>query len=346
MGKYNEIQEETTQSWGSNSFTTTVKEDTVEFDSAKDKFTFKDEVEVPSLKVNGESVSSQVQSDWNQNDNTKADYIKNKPSIPTPEPQVQADWNQNDNTAADYIKNRICYDSSAEKTILPETQVQRTAENYGYAYFDFPGTTSFKNGFWYITNIDSDPSRICYCSTSGSNASFSTGTVTIEYVQNSPWSGHNGRYNDNYSEVPSYHTLQIMETVVSFIGSSPSGTYTTNGNSITAGKNYFIGIYNSSGNYTFIKSYSAVAENNAESKPTLTFGENDTTITYATGNVTVNNAEAGVFYVVVELESLVNGIDDKYIPQLGGVQFKIEGSPAALKASLDGGSTWQTVTLS
>lgn len=32
--------------------------------------------------------------------------------------------------------------------------------------------------------------------------------------------------------------------------------------------------------------------------------------------------------------------------QISTVQFKIEGSPAALKVSLDGGSTWQTVTLS
>ena len=34
MGKLNEIQEQTTQSWGDNSFTTTITNDTVEFDSA------------------------------------------------------------------------------------------------------------------------------------------------------------------------------------------------------------------------------------------------------------------------------------------------------------------------
>lgn len=54
MGKFNEIQEQTTQSWGSNSFTTTIKDNTVEFDSAKDKFTFTDPVEVPSINVNGQ----------------------------------------------------------------------------------------------------------------------------------------------------------------------------------------------------------------------------------------------------------------------------------------------------
>lgn len=43
------------------------------------------------------------------------------------------------------------------------------------------------------------------------------------------------------------------------------------------------------------------------------------------------------------LEENVSSINNKYIPQLGGVQFKISGS--SLQASLDGGSTWQTVTL-
>ena len=45
-----------------------------------------------------------VQSDWNQDDNAKPDYIKNKPTIPAA--QIQSDWNQSDNTAADYIKNK------------------------------------------------------------------------------------------------------------------------------------------------------------------------------------------------------------------------------------------------
>ena len=47
---------------------------------------------------------AQIQSDWNQSDNTAKDYIKNKPNIPAA--QVQADWDQSDNSAADYIKNK------------------------------------------------------------------------------------------------------------------------------------------------------------------------------------------------------------------------------------------------
>ena len=84
MGNLNEIQKQTTQSYGDNSFTTTIKENTVEFDSAKDSFTFNDEVNVPSLKVNGEEITPsepQVQADWNQTTSTGPDYIKNKPAI-------------------------------------------------------------------------------------------------------------------------------------------------------------------------------------------------------------------------------------------------------------------------
>ena len=58
MGKLNEIQEQTTQSWGDNSFTTSIKVDTVEFDSAKDSFTFNDPVNVPGLKINGTEIAT------------------------------------------------------------------------------------------------------------------------------------------------------------------------------------------------------------------------------------------------------------------------------------------------
>lgn len=198
MGKLNEIQQEATQSWGSNSFTTTIKEDTVEFDSVKDKFTFKDEVEVPSLKVNGESVSSQVQSDWNQNDNTKADYIKNKPTIPSAQvqsdwnqsdseavdyiknkptitPQVQADWNQNDNTASDYIKNRICYsetsghsykngdtDVSIEVSLGPTATLKYDVYDYLESTDEILGRTLTINVMSQSTEIYIDSSAIMF----------------------------------------------------------------------------------------------------------------------------------------------------------------------------------------
>lgn len=54
-----------------------------------------------------------VQSDWNESDNTKLDYIKNKPTIP--DAQIQSDWSQSDNTKKDYIKN---------KPTIPDAQIQ------------------------------------------------------------------------------------------------------------------------------------------------------------------------------------------------------------------------------
>ena len=50
------------------------------------------------------TIPGQVQSDWNQTDNSEADYIKNKPTIP--DAQIQSDWNQTNNAQKDYIKHK------------------------------------------------------------------------------------------------------------------------------------------------------------------------------------------------------------------------------------------------
>lgn len=79
--------------------------------------------------VTGIIPEAQVQSDWNQNDSTQPDYIKNKPIIPSVEglatveqvsavsgylqneidnipAQVQSDWTEDDNMDPAYIKNK------------------------------------------------------------------------------------------------------------------------------------------------------------------------------------------------------------------------------------------------
>ena len=66
--------------------------------------------------------AAQIQSDWNQSDNTSLDYIKNKPNLSTvatsgsytdltntptiPSAPVQSDWNESDNTSLAYIANK------------------------------------------------------------------------------------------------------------------------------------------------------------------------------------------------------------------------------------------------
>lgn len=48
--------------------------------------------------------AAQIQSDWNQSNNTLLDFIKNKPTIPSA--QIQSDWNQANSGLLDFIKNK------------------------------------------------------------------------------------------------------------------------------------------------------------------------------------------------------------------------------------------------
>lgn len=128
MGKFNDIQEQSTQSWGSNSFTTRIESDKVVFDSQKDKFAFADPVEVPSLTVNGE------------------------PITPT-EPQKQADWNQNNSEEVDYIKNRTHYIETTYETLVNETLSNPTAIGIVYTFLT-NATFTFEEGKTYKVTVD------------------------------------------------------------------------------------------------------------------------------------------------------------------------------------------------
>lgn len=79
-------------------------------------------VNIADISINGETTpvyapegggGEQVQSDWEQVDDTAVDFIKNKPTIPAA--QAQADWTQSDSSAADFIKH---------KPSIPAAQVQ------------------------------------------------------------------------------------------------------------------------------------------------------------------------------------------------------------------------------
>ena len=79
----------------------------------------------PTLKDKIDTVEgyAKTQSDWSQSDNTKIDYIKNKPNLaavatsgsyndlsnkPTiPAAQIQSDWTQTNSSSKDFIKNKI-----------------------------------------------------------------------------------------------------------------------------------------------------------------------------------------------------------------------------------------------
>ena len=55
-------------------------------------------------EIAGDIPAAQIQSDWEQDDSSKVDFIKNKPTIPAA--QVQSDWNQADSEEPDFIKNK------------------------------------------------------------------------------------------------------------------------------------------------------------------------------------------------------------------------------------------------
>jgi hypothetical protein len=56
------------------------------------------------LRTGTSPESSQVQSDWEEDDPDDPAYIKNKPTIP--DEQIQADFNQTNQSAKDFIKNK------------------------------------------------------------------------------------------------------------------------------------------------------------------------------------------------------------------------------------------------
>lgn len=160
----------------------------------------------------------------------------------------------------------------------------------------------------------------------------------------------NGRFNQNNGD----YKIQLVNTIFSLISLSDA-TYSSPmySSPLQIGKKYHIIKWNSN-NYQILDEFDAVAKN---VEPNLYIqldlnesgahiGCLDDRGNYSWIIAGFENPASDVGYIIQEYEPDIVPIDDKFIPQLSGVKFKIEGSPAVLKASLDGGETWQTVTLS
>ena len=368
MGKLNEIQKQMTQSYGDNAFTTTIKDDTVEFDSLKDKFTFADEVEVPSLKVNGESVSSQVQSDWNQNDSEAADYIKNKPEIPTPEPQVQADWNQNDSSAVDYVKNRPFY-QIGEASLIGEVVASTSM-------MSFILSTALINDKTYTVNINGTDYSVT--STIGAG-----GLVTL----NSPYGNIFYDPNHTVAQTPNnafvasagngdtikiYNYVDIVKLNSKFL----DGVLIKRGSS--AGSNIFNNSYNNN-SATGENSSSFGSGTTASGYCSTSFGDGTTASEYCSASfgVGTTSTKPGQFvFGTYNISDTSSGAIGKYAEIVGngsnasnksnartldwtgnevlsgtltiggasGATIKVDSG--ALKVSFDGGTTWLTISAS
>lgn len=72
---------------------------------------------------------------------------------------VQSDWNQNDTTAKDYIKNRICYTKDATETIVLNSTLSFTdisqQDKTVFSYQDTSSSIKFNEGTVYNVNFDS-----------------------------------------------------------------------------------------------------------------------------------------------------------------------------------------------
>ena len=315
MGNLNEIQKQTTQSYGDNSFTTTIKENTVEFDSAKDSFTFNDEVNVPSLKVNGQEITpseSQVQADWNQNDSEAVDYIKNKPTIPST--QKQADWNQTTSTGPDYIKNKPAIKAGqGAKSII---EGNGTSASGIFSHAEGSGTSASGN-FSHAEGDGSTASGTCSHAEGGTTASAS--------YSHAEGSGTTAGGEKSHAE-GSYTTASGMASHAEGTSTTASGSYSHAEGLQTKAKNrsqHVFGEYNiadpspsapdARGNYVEIVGNGANV--NAKSNVrTLDWSGNE----MLTGTLTIGGAS--------------------------GATLKVESG--ALKVSFDGGTTWLTVSAS
>jgi hypothetical protein len=151
-----------------------------------------------------------IQSDWNQNDSTADDFIKNKPSIPAA--QIQSNWGQTDNTKLDYIQNKPSIPSAANSGALNIQQNGVSA---------YTGGTSF--------NADSSSAATANIVTDDwvATGSVQSGSVTFNNIDDTNNYGYKPYFSvdDNSTELnPTYE----LTTLIGAGTSSMSVTYTTN----------------------------------------------------------------------------------------------------------------------
>lgn len=124
---------------------------------------------------------------------------------------VQPDWNQNDTTAADYVKNRPCYTEVVLKEVLPETSVIMVENEYGNSV-ELP---SFNEGLVSGTTYEVNFDGTVYSCVAGSS---SYGSVFVgdedETYPNYPFyvsyevDGDN-IYTNLYTKANGSHTISI-----------------------------------------------------------------------------------------------------------------------------------------
>ena len=102
--------------------------------------------------------------------------------------QVQADWNQNDENAPDYIKNRICYEDSEIRIDADVTSDSSTT------YFDF--VYPIQAGQSYLVTFNDVEEEIIAVQQGNyivlPHSQNSDGFIGYQNPQSGTWDGHNG----------------------------------------------------------------------------------------------------------------------------------------------------------
>ena len=169
--------------------------------------------------------STQVQSDWNQSDNTAVDYIKNKPTIPTVPTNVSAFTND-----AGYTTFDGDYNSLTNKPTIPAAQVQSDWNaNSGVAQIlnkptiptktseltNDSGFTTFDGDYNSLTNKPTIPTVPTNVSAFTNDAGYLTqhqslqGYATETWVQQQGYSTFDGDYN-SLSNKPTIPAAQVQ----------------------------------------------------------------------------------------------------------------------------------------
>lgn len=113
--------------------------------------------------VSPTSGDTNVQSDWNESDNTSDAFIANKPTIPAAgDSNVQSDWNQSDNTSDSFIANKPTIEDYSGKEDGLGNPVSNgqvlTSQTDGTRSWATPASTGEENvkANWSETDTNSD----------------------------------------------------------------------------------------------------------------------------------------------------------------------------------------------
>ena len=141
--------------------------------------------------------AAQVQSDWSQSDNTKVDYIKNKPTIPTDAEQLPITSGSSTNTK-DYIDSK----TDIKSLVTFNENISGTNTNILvkcgvlYIYYQGEAKAHSVNDLLFTLPSGYRPSSLRYCTYNINDSAF--GEVGIDtdgkcYINHISTSGANGR---------------------------------------------------------------------------------------------------------------------------------------------------------